>query len=114
MTANTETTPRIGRDIGRTTDQNSRNGPAPSTLAASKISRGRLSKKRVISTMFTALAPAGSQTPQKLSISRTWTIGMSTIVRYSGTSSTIGGTNRVAMTSPSITRLKRGRRTDSA
>ena len=26
MTANTETTPRIGRDIGSTIDQNSRNG----------------------------------------------------------------------------------------
>ena len=47
MTANTETTPRIGRDIGSTIDQNSRNGPAPSIRAASKISRGRLSKKRL-------------------------------------------------------------------
>ena len=54
----------IGRDIGRTIDQNSRNGPAPSTRAASKISRGRLSKKRLIRMMFSALAPAGSQTAQ--------------------------------------------------
>ena len=48
MIANTDTTPRIGFDIGSTIDQNSRNGPAPSTFAASKISRGRLSKKRFI------------------------------------------------------------------
>ena len=64
MTANTDTTPRIGLDIGSTIDQNSRNGPAPSTLAASKISRGRLSKNRFTRTMLIALAPAGSQTAQ--------------------------------------------------
>src|ERR1700751_2312707 len=34
-TAKTETTPRIGFDIGSTIDQNSRNGPAPSLGAAS-------------------------------------------------------------------------------
>ena len=46
MTAKTETTPRIGLLIGSTIDQKSRNGPAPSIWAASKISRGRLSKNR--------------------------------------------------------------------
>ena len=64
MNANTETTPRIGLDIGSTTDQNSRNGPAPSTSAASKISRGRSSKNRLTSTTLNAFAPAGSQTAQ--------------------------------------------------
>ena len=63
-TANTETTPRIGRDIGSTTETKSRNGPAPSMRAASKISRGRLSKKRVTRTTLNALAPAGSQIAQ--------------------------------------------------
>ena len=62
--ANTETTPRIGRDIGSTIDQKSRSAPAPSISAASKISRGRLSKKRFMSTTLKALAPAGSQTAQ--------------------------------------------------
>ena len=64
MTANTDTTPMIGFDIGSTTDQNSRNGPAPSTRAASKISRGRLSKKRFTRMTLSALAPAGSQIAQ--------------------------------------------------
>ena len=43
---------------------NSRNGPAPSTRAASKISRGRLSKKRATRMTLNALAPAGSQIAQ--------------------------------------------------
>ena len=64
--------------------------------------------------MFSALAPAGSQTAQYESIIRQCTIGTFTTVRYSGTSSTIGGTNRVAMTRPLSTREKRGRRTASA
>ena len=63
-TAKTETTPRIGFDIGSTIDKKSRNGPAPSMRAASKISRGRLSKKRLTSTTLNALAPAGSQMAQ--------------------------------------------------
>ena len=54
----------IGLDIGSTTDQNSRNGPAPSTRAASKISRGRLSKKRFTRITLSALAEAGSQIAQ--------------------------------------------------
>ena len=62
MTANTDTTPMIGLLIGSTIDQNSRNGPAPSTWAASKISRGSESKNRVTSTTLNALAPAGSHT----------------------------------------------------
>src|SRR5438128_3953847 len=112
MTAKTETTPMIGRDIGRTIDQSSRNGPAPSTCAASKISRGKLSKKRFINTTFKAPAPAGSHTAQYESISLTWTTGTFTTVRYSGTNSTIEGTNNVARTKPVRIRLNRGRRTD--
>ena len=63
-TANTLTTARIGRDIGSTTEKNSRTGPAPSTFAASKISRGRLSKKRFTRITLNALAHCGSQTAQ--------------------------------------------------
>ena len=62
MIANTDTTPRIGFDIGSTTDQNSRNGPAPSVLAASNTSRGRLSKNRFTSRMLNAFAAVGSHT----------------------------------------------------
>ena len=61
LIARIDTTPRIGRDIGSTIDQNSRKVPAPSVRAASKISRGRLSKNRVTSSTLNALAPAGSQ-----------------------------------------------------
>ena len=100
IVANTDTTPRIGLDIGRTIDQNSRNGLAPSTLAASNTSRGRPSKNRVISTTLNALAPDGSQTAQKLLISDVPTTGGLRIVRYSGTRSTTLGTNRVATTRP--------------
>src|ERR1700740_494872 len=63
-TAKTETTPRIGFDIGSTILQKSAKGPAPATPAASKISRGRLSKKRVTRMTLNALAPAGSHTAQ--------------------------------------------------
>src|SRR5258707_10210250 len=75
MVANTDTTPRIGLDIGRTTDQKSRKVLAPSTLAASNTSRGRLSKNRVTSTTLNALAPDGSQTARKLLMSDVPTSG---------------------------------------
>ena len=81
MTAKTDTTPMIGRDIDRTIDQKSRNGPAPSTRAASKISRGRLSKKRLTMITLNAFAPAGSQTAQNVSIIRMCSRGRSTTVR---------------------------------
>src|SRR5260370_22823629 len=67
-TANTETTPRIGRDMGSTTETKSRNGPAPAIRAGSKISRGRVAKNRFTTTAFNAVAPAGSQVAQYLSI----------------------------------------------
>ena len=81
MIANTETTPRIGFDIGSTIDQKSRNGPAPSVRAASNTSRGRLSKKRLISTTLKALAPAGSQTAQNVLIREVPSSGGFRIVR---------------------------------
>ncbi len=62
MIANTDTTPRMGRDIGSTTDRKSRTGPAPSVRAASNTSRGRLSKKRFTSRMLNAFAAIGSHT----------------------------------------------------
>ena len=62
MIAKTETTPRIGFDIGSTIDQNRRNGPAPSVFAASNTSRGSESKKRFTSRMLNAFAAVGSQT----------------------------------------------------
>src|SRR4051812_38723245 len=100
MMAKTETTPRIGFDIGKTIDQKRRNGPAPSVRAASKTSRGRLSKKRLIKTTLKALAPAGNQTAQKVLINDWPSRGGFRMVRYSGTSRTTDGTNSVPSTSP--------------
>lgn len=61
--ARIDTAPRIGRDSGSATYQSWRNGPAPSTWAASNSSRGRPSVNRFTSRMK-ALAPAGSHTAQ--------------------------------------------------
>src|SRR5215475_10923920 len=113
MVANTDTTPRIGLDIGRTTDQNSRYELAPSTLAASNTSRGRLSKNRATSTTLNALAPDGSHTAKKLLMSDVPSTGGLRIVSYSGTSSTTLGTNNVAITRPLTILPQAGRRTDS-
>src|SRR5258706_13766072 len=46
VTAKIETTPRMGRDIGRMIDHSVRNGDAPSTLAADIRSSGIESKNR--------------------------------------------------------------------
>ncbi len=88
----------IGFDIGNTTDQNSRKVPAPSTVAASMISRGMFSKNRFTMITLNALAPAGSQIAQYEFSSEMPTIGRSSTVRNSGTSSTTGGTNSVIST----------------
>ena len=85
----------IGFDIGNTTDQKSRKVPAPSTVAASMISRGMFSKNRFTMITLNALAPAGSQTAQYDVQQRVPTIGRWSTVRNSGTSSTTGGTNSV-------------------
>ena len=104
MTANTDTTPRIGRDIGSTIDQNSRNGPAPSTVAASNTSRGRLSKNRLHQHDVERARAGGQPTPSRVDAGDGAASGTSRTVRYSGTSSTTAGTNRVASTSRVSTR----------
>src|SRR5580698_4746338 len=100
MIANTETTPRIGFDIGSTIDQNNRKWPAPSVRAASNTSRGRLSKNLLTIRMLNAFAPAGNQTAQYVLMRDVLMTGGCRTVRYSGTSSTIDGTKRVASTRP--------------
>ncbi|CPU65827.1 Uncharacterised protein [Mycobacteroides abscessus] len=82
--------------------------------AASNTSRGRLSKNLWTSSTLNALAPAGSHTAQKLLMSERPSSGGSRIVRYSGTSRTIAGTNIVDSTSACTTFPYRGRSTDSA
>ena len=61
VTAKIETTPRMGREIGRTTDHRVRSGPAPSIVAADSRSAGIESKNRFNRKMLNALATAGSQ-----------------------------------------------------
>ena len=71
----------IGRDIGSTRYQNVAKAPAPSIFAASNSSRGSDSKNRVTSSTLNALAAAGSQTAQKVSMRFRPRIGRSRIVR---------------------------------
>src|SRR5215470_5162590 len=59
--AKIDTTPMIGRDIGRMIDQRVRTGPAPSIAAAATRSSGIESKKRLSRKMLNALVTAGSQ-----------------------------------------------------
>ena len=56
-----DTTPRIGRDTGSTTDHRIRAGEAPSTSAAWSSSVGIESKNRFSRKMLKAFAAAGSQ-----------------------------------------------------
>ena len=62
------------------------------------ISRGMFSKNRFTMITLNALAPAGSQIAQYEFSSEMPTIGRSSTVRNSGTSSTTGGTNSVIST----------------
>ena len=62
-------------------------------------------------TMLNALAPAGSHTAQNVSIMLRFRNGTLTTVRYSGTSNTIEGTNRVASTKAMMRFPNLGRRT---
>src|ERR1700761_3792861 len=110
MIANTVTTPITGFDIGSTIDQKRRNGPAPSVCAASKTSRGRLSKKRITSTTLNALAPDGNHTAQKVLSRDPPNPRGCRIVRYSGISRTIDGRNSVAITRPVMILPYLGRR----
>ena len=61
-----ETTPRIGREIGSTTDHRMRSGDAPSMPAAQQFP-GIESKKRLSRKMLKPLATAGSQIAQGVS-----------------------------------------------
>src|SRR2546421_12664980 len=61
FTEKIETTPRIGRDIGRMMYRSVRNGPAPSIAAAAMKSCGIESKKRLSRNMLNAFVTAGSQ-----------------------------------------------------
>src|SRR5450432_368481 len=60
-TAKIDTTPRIGREIGNTTDHSDRTGPAPSMAAAASNSSGIESKNRLRRKMLKPLATDGSQ-----------------------------------------------------
>src|SRR3954470_15088517 len=91
VTAKIETTPRMGRDIGRMIDQSVRSGDAPSTIAAAIRSSGMESKNRFNRKMLNALATSGSQIANGESSRLTCTNGRSIAVTYCGTISTIAG-----------------------
>src|SRR3954452_21273697 len=91
VTAKMETTPRIGRDIGRMIDQSVRSGVAPSISAAAMRSSGTESKNRFNSKMLNAFATAGSQMANGESSRLTWMTGRSITVTYCGMISTIAG-----------------------
>src|ERR1700754_3206228 len=80
VTAKIETTPRIGRDIGRMIDQSVRSGVAPSTMAAAIRSSGIESKNRFSRKMLKALATSGSQIAHGESSRLRFRIGMSITV----------------------------------
>src|SRR5262245_16930938 len=82
VTAKIETTPRIGRDIGRMIDQRIRSGVAPSTVAAAMMSSGMESKKRFNRKILNAFATVGSQIANGESSRLMWMIGRSMTVTY--------------------------------
>src|SRR2546430_16430285 len=61
VTEKIETTPRIGRDIGRMMYSRGRSGPAPSIAAAAMKASGIESKNRFNRKMLNAFVTAGSQ-----------------------------------------------------
>src|ERR1700736_1244083 len=83
-TAKIETTPSIGRDIGRMIDHSVRDELAPSSAAANKMSSGIESKNRFSKKMLNALATDGSQITQGVFCRLRWTSGRSRMVRYCG------------------------------
>src|SRR4051812_46706910 len=89
VTAKIETTPRIGRDIGRMIDQRMRSGDAPSIIAAAIRSSGIESKNRLSRKMLNALATSGSQRAHGESSRLRCTIGTLIAVTYCGTIRTI-------------------------
>src|SRR6185437_1945005 len=88
VTAKIETTPRIGRDIGRTIDHSVRSAVAPSIVAADIRSSGIESKNRFSRKMLNALATAGSQIASGESSMLTCTNGRLIAVTYCGTMTT--------------------------
>src|SRR3954469_5619637 len=89
VTPKMDTTPRIGRDIGRMIDHSVRSGDAPSIMGAAIRCSGIESKKRLSRKMLNALAISGSQSAHGESSRLTCTIGRSIAVTYGGTTSTI-------------------------
>ena len=114
VTAKIATTPRIGRDIGRTIDQSVRSGVAPSITAAAIRSSGIESKNRFSRKMLNAFATSGSQIANGESSRLTRTMGRSITVTYCGTMSTIAGIISVASIMPRISLPSTGRSFDSA
>ena len=113
MIANTDTTPRIGFDIGSTIDQNSRNGPG--AVGAGRLEDlARQIVEEPLDQQDVERVRAGRQPDRPEGVdAATWPIsGGCRIVRYSGTSSTTAGTNRVASTSPLRICAYFGRSTD--
>src|SRR6266508_6329244 len=96
VTAKIETTPRMGREIGRTIDHKVRNGVAPSMVAADIRSSGIESKNRFSRNMLNAFATVGSQIANGESSRLRWTTGRSITVTYCGMISTMAGIIRVA------------------
>src|SRR2546421_12429475 len=64
VTEKIETTPRIGRDIGRMMYSRVRSGPAPSIAAAAMKSSGIESKNRFNRKMLNPFVTAGTQVGQ--------------------------------------------------
>src|SRR5579875_2502880 len=113
-TAKIETTPRIGRDIGSTTDHSARNGPAPSIDAAASSSCGTESKKRLSRKMLKALATVGSQITQGEFSMLQCRKGTLFAVRKAGSASTVVGIMRVASIAPSTRLPSTGRSLEKA
>src|ERR1044072_7597783 len=81
-TAKMETTPRIGREIGRTTERRGRMEGGPAIEAASSSSCGIESKNRLSRKMLNAFVTDGSQIAHGLLRRFRSKIGTSSTVRY--------------------------------
>jgi hypothetical protein len=113
-TVRMETTPRMGREIGITTDHRMRTGDAPSISAASSSSLGIESKKRLSRKMLKPLAAAGSQIAHGVLSRFQPKIGRSFTVRYAGSMMTMGGIISVASIRARTTLPSTGRSLDRA
>src|ERR1700691_6635907 len=111
--AKIETTARIGREIGSTTERNVRSGEAPSIAAACSSSVGTESKNRLSRKILKALATEGSQMAAGEPIRFRCRIGRFATVMYCGTSRTVDGIISVASISAKMSLPPAGRRLDS-